>query len=219
MGTTGACAFDNLVELGAICKLIEPELEHEWRKNLSAPLGEREHIWIHVDAAYAGSAFICPEFRHFMAGVELTHSFAFNPSKWMMVRFSFSLFSLVQNSPDHSRFILTARRCGKGIEREREGETMVNLLTRVKSSAALHRAFNVDPLYLQHENAGVAIDYMVSRETERERQQRFYILALASAVEPPISIVEVMVCHSFVWCRRSSETHSKCQFINQIISP
>ncbi len=32
---------------------------------------------------------------------------------------------------------------------------------RVKSSAALHRAFNVDPLYLQHENAGVAIDYMV----------------------------------------------------------
>ncbi|CAF3949361.1 unnamed protein product [Rotaria magnacalcarata] len=30
----------------------------------------------------------------------------------------------------------------------------------VKSSAALHRAFNVDPLYLKHENAGVAIDYM-----------------------------------------------------------
>ena len=48
-------------------------------------IGEREHIWIHVDAAYAGSAFICPEFRHFMDGVESTQSFAFNPSKWMMV--------------------------------------------------------------------------------------------------------------------------------------
>ncbi len=48
-------------------------------------IGERENIWIHVDAAYAGSAFICPEFRHFMNGVELTQSFAFNPSKWMMV--------------------------------------------------------------------------------------------------------------------------------------
>lgn len=48
-------------------------------------LGEREHIWIHVDAAYAGSAFICPEFRPFMKGVELTQSFAFNPSKWLMV--------------------------------------------------------------------------------------------------------------------------------------
>ncbi|UJR09418.1 hypothetical protein I4U23_013659 [Adineta vaga] len=103
LGTTGACAFDNLVELGAIC--------------------ERENIWIHVDAAYAGSAFICPEFRHFMDGVELTHSFAFNPSKWMMVHFDCTAMW-------------------------------------VKTSAALHRAFNVDPLYLQHENAGVAIDYM-----------------------------------------------------------
>jgi len=37
-------------------------------------------------------------------------------------------------------------------------------LIRVKSSAALHRAFNVDPLYLQHENAGVAIDYMVIKK-------------------------------------------------------
>ncbi|CAF1337711.1 unnamed protein product [Adineta steineri] len=103
LGTTGVCAFDNLVELGSIC--------------------ERENIWIHVDAAYAGSAFICPEFRHFMNGVELTQSFAFNPSKWMMVHFDCTAMW-------------------------------------VKSSAALHRAFNVDPLYLQHENAGVAIDYM-----------------------------------------------------------
>jgi len=53
-------------------------------------LGERENIWIHVDAAYAGSAFICPEFRSFMNGVELTQSFAFNPSKWMMVNISIS---------------------------------------------------------------------------------------------------------------------------------
>ncbi|CAF0807474.1 unnamed protein product [Adineta ricciae] len=103
LGTTGACAFDSLVELGAIC--------------------EREQIWIHVDAAYAGSAFVCPEFRHFMNGVELTQSFAFNPSKWLMVHFDCTAMW-------------------------------------VKSSPALHRAFNVDPLYLQHENAGVAIDYM-----------------------------------------------------------
>lgn len=40
---------------------------------------------------------------------------------------------------------------------------------RVKSSAALHRAFNVDPLYLQHENAGVAVDYMVG-ETRNETE-------------------------------------------------
>ena len=49
--------------------------------------GEEEGIWMHVDAAYAGTAFICPEFRHFMAGVQHAQSFAFNPSKWMMVHF------------------------------------------------------------------------------------------------------------------------------------
>jgi len=49
--------------------------------------GEEEGIWMHIDAAYAGTAFICPEFRAFMAGVEYSSSFAFNPSKWMMVHF------------------------------------------------------------------------------------------------------------------------------------
>lgn len=45
---------------------------------------------MHIDAAYAGSAFICPEFRKYMAGVEHAQSFAFNPSKWLMVHFDCS---------------------------------------------------------------------------------------------------------------------------------
>ncbi len=44
-------------------------------------------MWLHVDAAYAGSAFICPEFRPFMEGIEYIDSIAFNPSKWLMVHF------------------------------------------------------------------------------------------------------------------------------------
>lgn len=28
-------------------------------------------MWLHIDAAYAGSAFICPEFRHLLNGVEV----------------------------------------------------------------------------------------------------------------------------------------------------
>ena len=40
-------------------------------------------IWVHVDAAYAGSACICPEFRHFIDGVECVDSFSFNPHKWL----------------------------------------------------------------------------------------------------------------------------------------
>ncbi|KAL2474972.1 Tyrosine decarboxylase 1 [Abeliophyllum distichum] len=41
-------------------------------------------IWVHVDAAYAGSACICPEFRHYLDGVENAHSFSFNAHKWFL---------------------------------------------------------------------------------------------------------------------------------------
>lgn len=50
-------------------------------------LGRSEDIWLHVDAAYAGTAFLCPEFRHWLDGIEFADSIAFNPSKWMMVHF------------------------------------------------------------------------------------------------------------------------------------
>ncbi|GAB1604313.1 histidine decarboxylase-like, partial [Argonauta hians] len=103
LGTTGACAFDKLNELGAICVA--------------------ESIWMHVDAAYAGTAFICPEYRKFMIGIEHAHSMAFNPSKWLMVNFECTAMW-------------------------------------IKDSTSLHRTFNVDPLYLKHENSGAAIDYM-----------------------------------------------------------
>ncbi|XP_030972648.1 tyrosine/DOPA decarboxylase 2-like [Quercus lobata] len=39
-------------------------------------------IWVHVDAAYAGSACICPEFRHFIDGIEGADSFTLNAHKW-----------------------------------------------------------------------------------------------------------------------------------------
>lgn len=42
------------------------------------------NIWVHVDAAYAGSACICPEFRHFLDGVEGSNSFSFNAHKWLL---------------------------------------------------------------------------------------------------------------------------------------
>ena len=35
-------------------------------------LGEQTDIWLHVDAAYAGSSFICPEFRPLLDGIEVS---------------------------------------------------------------------------------------------------------------------------------------------------
>ncbi|KAL3873117.1 hypothetical protein ACJMK2_036273 [Sinanodonta woodiana] len=53
-------------------------------------VSEKEEIWLHIDAAYAGSAFICPEFRPILNGVEYATSFSFNPHKWMHVNFDCS---------------------------------------------------------------------------------------------------------------------------------
>ena len=42
---------------------------------------------VHVDAAWAGSAMICPEFRHLWAGIEAADSIVFNPYKWLGAQF------------------------------------------------------------------------------------------------------------------------------------
>ncbi|KAI3499821.1 hypothetical protein L1887_35633 [Cichorium endivia] len=42
------------------------------------------NMWVHVDAAYAGTACLCPEFRHFLDGVEGASSFSFNAHKWLL---------------------------------------------------------------------------------------------------------------------------------------
>ena len=40
-------------------------------------------VWLHVDAAYAGAAAVCPEFRHHFAGWERADSIGVNPHKWL----------------------------------------------------------------------------------------------------------------------------------------
>lgn len=71
LGTTGCCAFDNLEEIGPVCK--------------------EYGAWLHVDGAYGGNSFICPEYRYLMRGIEYAQSFNMNPNKWMLVNFDCSL--------------------------------------------------------------------------------------------------------------------------------
>ncbi|MEE9320506.1 MAG: pyridoxal-dependent decarboxylase [Granulosicoccus sp.] len=46
-------------------------------------LAHSEKLFTHVDSAWAGSAMICPEFRHLWDGAELADSIVFNPHKWL----------------------------------------------------------------------------------------------------------------------------------------
>ncbi|KAL3754563.1 hypothetical protein ACJRO7_001758 [Eucalyptus globulus] len=41
-------------------------------------------MWLHVDAAYGGSACICPEFRHYLNGIERADSLSLSPHKWLL---------------------------------------------------------------------------------------------------------------------------------------
>ena len=72
LGTTGSTAIDPLAEIAAIAR--------------------RFGLWLHVDAAYAGSALLLPEFRWMIEGVEGADSFVFNPHKWLLTNFDCSAY-------------------------------------------------------------------------------------------------------------------------------
>ncbi|MEQ8770208.1 MAG: pyridoxal-dependent decarboxylase [Phycisphaerales bacterium] len=70
LGTTGTGAFDDL-------------------NDVANAAGD---VWVHVDAAWAGSAFVCPEFRGPMEGIGRADSVCLNPHKWGLVTFDCDLF-------------------------------------------------------------------------------------------------------------------------------
>lgn len=56
-----------------------------------ADIAEAEDLFLHVDAAWAGAAMICPEYRDFWAGAERADSIVMNPHKWLGAQFECSL--------------------------------------------------------------------------------------------------------------------------------
>ena len=72
VGTTSSGAVDPVPAIGRICR--------------------HENVWLHVDAAHAGSATICPEHRDLIDGLEFADSYTFNPHKWLLTNFDCSCF-------------------------------------------------------------------------------------------------------------------------------
>jgi aromatic-L-amino-acid decarboxylase len=54
-------------------------------------IAKQNDLYSHVDAAWAGSAMICPEFRSIWKGVEMADSLVFNPHKWLGANFDCSV--------------------------------------------------------------------------------------------------------------------------------
>lgn len=72
LGSTGTGAVDPLPAIAEICA--------------------RHGVWLHVDAAWAGSALILPECRWIADGVAAADSFVFNPHKWLFTNFDCSAY-------------------------------------------------------------------------------------------------------------------------------
>ncbi len=72
IGTTSTTAVDPVPQIGAVC----------------AEYG----VWLHVDAAYAGAAAVCPELRWSHAGLEYADSYCFDPHKWLLTGFDCDAF-------------------------------------------------------------------------------------------------------------------------------
>lgn len=68
LGSTNTCAVDYFEEIADVLK--------DW-----------PDIWVHVDAAYAGSALSCPEYQHYTKSFSSFDSFNFNMHKWMLTNF------------------------------------------------------------------------------------------------------------------------------------
>jgi aromatic-L-amino-acid decarboxylase len=71
VGTTSTSSIDPVPEIVPIC--------------------EQHAMWLHVDAAYAGSAAVVPEFRGILRGCERADSLAVNPHKWLFTPFDLSV--------------------------------------------------------------------------------------------------------------------------------
>jgi aromatic-L-amino-acid decarboxylase len=64
-----------------------------------AELAARHRLWLHVDAALAGTAMVLPEYRFMWTGVERADSLVVNPHKWMGIGFDFSAYYV--RDPEH----------------------------------------------------------------------------------------------------------------------
>ncbi len=71
IGTTSTSSIDPVDAIAGIC--------------------ERHKLWLHVDAAYAGSAAIVPEMRELFRGWERADSIVMNPHKWLFTPFDLSI--------------------------------------------------------------------------------------------------------------------------------
>ncbi len=162
-GTTSTTSVDPLAAVAAVCR--------------------RHSLWLHVDAAYAGNAAICPELRPRFAGWEAADSIVLNPHKWLFTPLDCSVLLLRDRHQFAGAFSLVP-------DYLRSDEESVNLMDlgiqlgrrfRALKLWMVMRAYGVEGLRARLREHCRLARWIASR---LEEDERFELL-----IEPPFSTV------------------------------
>jgi aromatic-L-amino-acid/L-tryptophan decarboxylase len=103
VGTTSTTSIDPVPQIADVCA--------------------NHGLWLHVDAAYAGSAAILPELRHILEGCDRADSFVLNPHKWLLTPMDLSAFYFRRPEMLRRAFSLTPEYL-----RTAEGDSVTNTM-------------------------------------------------------------------------------------------
>ena len=166
-GTTSTHAFDPLDAIGPIC----------WQHD----------VWLHVDAAMAGTAALCPEFRFVHEGLQWADSYCFNPHKWMFTGFDCDCFYVADR-----RALITALSVLPEYLRNRASDTG-GVIDYRDWQVPLGRRFRALKLWFVIRHYGVeGLQFHVRRHVELAQQLASWVQAeprLELLVPPPLNLV------------------------------
>jgi aromatic-L-amino-acid decarboxylase len=127
VGTTSTTSIDPVPRIADVC--------------------EKYGIWLHVDAAYAGSAAILPEMRYILEGSERADSFVVNPHKWLLTPMDLSVFYF-----RHPEMLRKAFSLSREYLKTPEGDSVTN---QMDYSIQLGRRFRALKLWMVIRHYGV----------------------------------------------------------------
>ncbi len=185
LGTTGVGGIDPLRAIGVICRKYD--------------------IWLHVDAAWAGSALILPEQRGMIDGIELADSFVFNPHKWLMTHFDCSVLYV----SDPGKYVPAFEILPEYLK-TREGSEVVNFRDW---GIALGRRFRALKLWF------VIRYYGMERLQDQLRNHIAWTARLAGLIEahPDFELTSPVVLGllSFRYCPKGADNETALDALNE----
>jgi aromatic-L-amino-acid/L-tryptophan decarboxylase len=185
IGTTGTMAIDPLSAIGKICK------QHK--------------LWLHVDAAFAGSAMILSENRWMIKGVDLADSYVFNPHKWMFTNFDCSAYfvadreTLIKTFAIHPEYLKTS--VDHEVNNYRDWGVQLGRRFRALKLWFVLRSFGAEGIREIFSNQ---IEWIQNLSAEIEKQREFEIMA-------PVQLN--MIC--FRYHPDGVEDHDKLNELNE----